>query len=460
MPENIPTNSIAAGATATVSHADRFADIKKTAEDIGAMAAQSLLQQHQMGQLPAFLKQSSAAIPAPQVMQPTAPTPALDSELGGGQTNYGLRKSHDKTSFINELSAGVDKALNEHKAKEIRKATMEYQNLFNAMSSLKLGHDVEHNKAIVEAFFDDKAKVKRLKDVMGFDAFDMAKEKKKEESPEYQALQKIRTQTKVPVPTQTVDTATMQPNPMPTPEQANTSGVPQEPSWMANLPDNAKGFMRQMPSMPPPNELEIQASLIDKGLLPKAGESLTFAGKALDAFKDIQVGVMSAANATELKKIEGDYGILRERMGNDSAKYVAELNFKSARISDGIKAMELRLKKDENNLKAHEAMLTLTREGVEMQRKKVLAIQEVLGKDDAKVDKKGLGEELRVALQSFYDEEAKYNSAYGNYLKAAGANQMETAQIPNKTEDFNSLLAKFNSRFKGGLTPGFNPKLT
>jgi hypothetical protein len=311
------------------------------------------------------------------IFNPERPSPpALQSEIGGGYTNHGLRVSHDKSALVNEISAGVQYAVQKHQDNERTKAMMEFRTLYTAIQANKMldpndpnnQADIAHNNEIIKNFFegkDGKARTKRLEKIMGFDAFNMKKEQEKQQDPYYQAMQQqagvvankatgamsetipggIPNPNNVPIGQSNTAPSVANPN-APTGTPVNNSspntamnetipGMPNpnnSPMWMHGLPPSIQAHLSNIPSVPMPVTLsrdeQRQALRVDAKIAPSADELVKFQSKMAEITKDLNVEGAKLLSAQDLETFKQVNENWREVAGNSSAERIAMINAK------------------------------------------------------------------------------------------------------------------------------------
>lgn len=314
----------------------------------------------------------------------------FQSEMGGGYTNHGLRVSHDKSALINEISAGVQYAVQKHQDNERTKAMMEFRTLMTAIQANKTldpndpnnKDDIAHNNEIIKNFFegkDGKGRTKRLEKIMGFDAFNMKKEEDKKKDPYYQAMQeqsgvvagKFATASGTGVMSETLPNGAPNPNNVPmggigsnnNPAPTNATfpagmnpnarinenpsipndpvsmsevvpGLPNNPNnapmWMRGLPASIQRHLAGIPSVPSPvilsRDEQHQALRVEAKIAPSADELVKFQGTMAGIMKDYNLKAADIISAKDLENFKQTNENWREIAGNASAEKIALIN--------------------------------------------------------------------------------------------------------------------------------------
>lgn len=311
------------------------------------------------------------------IFNPERPSPqALQSEIGGGYTNHGLRVSHDKSALVNEISSGVQYAVQKHQDNERTKAMMEFRTLYTAIQANKMldpndpnnQADIAHNNEIIKNFFegkDGKSRTKRLEKIMGFDAFNMKKEEDKKKDPYYQAMQQqagvvanktsgamsetipggIPNPNNIPIG-QPNSASSVNAAPAPTgapvnntsPNPAMSEAIPgmpnpnNSPTWMRGLPPSIQAHLSNIPSVPMPVTLsrdeQHQALRVDAKIAPSADELVKFQGTMATVMKDLNIKGAELLSAQDLETFKQTNENWREVAGNSSAERIAMINAK------------------------------------------------------------------------------------------------------------------------------------
>jgi hypothetical protein len=460
--KNPQTDALGSAATSAVNVG--MDNAKRIADKIGEDAAINLAQMVSKGQIPEFLQRSMPGIPAPQVM-PSAMSqerpPIWPSVEGGGNDNYGLRVAHDKSTLFNNIGAAVNSAVNKHKAEEVAKAQREYEIVLSAMDALRRSNpedpaqqaDIKHNQAILEMFFSDKEKVKRLQKVMGYDAFDPKKEQKKQEDPHYQAYQAalknkpaiqgtpgFNPNASTPVPivpagTNPLAGGNLPATPVNMPADAGTindnwggamvNPTPQEPEWMRLLPDNAKRFASQFPSMPPDPlaGLALEERLIKAGIKPSADKMMDVNKAIIEGKTGIQKEILKSATDIEVAKFRSDSDRYKANMDAASAERVALLNLQGKRIE--AETARLRIDADKGKLEFDGYVNLVTGSKVQFE----LASKKLETLTKAGVDEDD--EDVIAAKREMVDAQKGFNLALRNMTEFSRANGIYTAGLGN-----------------------------
>lgn len=317
------------------------------------------------------------------IFSPERPSPpALQSEIGGGYTNHGLRVSHDKGALVNEISAGVQYAVQKHQDDQRTKAMMEFRTLYTAIQANKMldpndpnnQADIAHNNEIIKNFFegkDGKSRTKRLEKIMGFDAFNMKKEEDKKKDPYYQAMQQqagvVASKTAAASGTgamsETIPGGIPNPNNIPigqssaapsvnntaapagTPVNTNNTQTPamsetipgmpnpnNSPAWMRSLPPSIQAHLSNIPSVPMPVTLsrdeQHQALRVDAKIAPSADELVKFQGTMATIAKDLNVNAAQLISNRDIEEFKQTNENWRAVTNDSSAERIALLNAK------------------------------------------------------------------------------------------------------------------------------------
>jgi hypothetical protein len=162
-----------------------------------------------IGQMAAYQRLNAGGLPQGVSFSPNAvatpnPTPMPQSIPQGGMPdthsqyeNPGQANSAAKTDLTNQVIDMANKYAANKKQQDVLKASKDYEILMNAINFNKtLNPDdpkqagmIQHNNDVINNFFSDEKRAARLQKVMGFDAYDMKAEAKKQQDPEYQAFQ-------------------------------------------------------------------------------------------------------------------------------------------------------------------------------------------------------------------------------------------------------------------------------
>lgn len=181
------------------SGSDGFEATKTAAMAIAAHIGQiAAMQRLQTGQLPPGMSVPTNAMAPPNATPMPMPIPQ------GGQPdthsqydNPAQANSAARTDVVNQIVDMANKAKAAKVQADTIKASKDYETLMNAINFNKTLNPkdpqqaalIQHNNDIINNFFSDPKRADRLQKIMGYDAYDMKAEAKKQKDPEYQAFQ-------------------------------------------------------------------------------------------------------------------------------------------------------------------------------------------------------------------------------------------------------------------------------
>lgn len=316
--------------------------MKALAEHMGAIAAMRRRQsglQLDPSEMGAVVSGTQPGVPQAQMLAPV-PNPAPREMAVGG--NYAERERFNKNQVIGMLHDMTTKAEAGHKQKEMVMAQREYQILMTAMAALQQDPSNEHNRNIVNSFFEDQAKVKRLKNVFGFDAFDPKKEAKKQGDPNYQAFNSALTDFEKQNTVQT-------PNGVPVPMSAMQPQQKQGPEYLKGLSPAAQQFFGQFPEtaynefVPSAKAKAFEYGIKNK-LIPEASDVMKNDTELLKQGTEVGKAIMNDLTQLNVAEIQtrgkkyGDFlqGKVQLELGVlDWMKNQAQLRIKELELAQG-----------------------------------------------------------------------------------------------------------------------------
>jgi len=287
-------------------------------------------------------------------------------EEGGGYTNHGQRVAFDKSRLINLVGQGVTQALNDKKQRDYVAAQRQYEILMTAMTAMKTMKQgdpgYEHNQNIINDFFSDEKKVKKLEKILGFDAFDAKKEQQKQQDPDYQAMKAAADKVSgqgVLVPGG--GTSAGNPGGMSAPMSERIPGVGGTPTNVGNQAPNglnplAQKFFGRIPEVrtppsyiPSPDEVAESWRVAQK-LAPTGTDRATFMGKVLDYQKDMGVQLLKNMSDTDVENIKGRWEVLKSQIGEDRALKVALLEHGDKLVDQSIERAKVQIEANKLDL--------------------------------------------------------------------------------------------------------------
>ena len=253
----------------------------------------------------------------PQVMIPGAIHPKqipMDEPTGNvNATTQAGQRRNDMNSLISSIGNIVKTGVNKKREKEDRDMTADLA-LIQAASS---NPDDPHNKQLIEAIAQDPKRVKRLQKALGYNPFSG-----EPPPPETQTMMKFqagsqqRQQQKAQQITQAIATKLG--------PQAAQQGGGGQPNAMPGQGGGAlDNFMAKMPNTPQlSTAVQLQASLIKAGILPKADTSLQ---SMTSLFKDIMTS--DAKYAEVIGKLQNTDKVLAGRLAEirERGKYLMDV---------------------------------------------------------------------------------------------------------------------------------------
>ena len=315
--------------------------LKTLAEKMGAAAAMNKIRTSQasagMGGDGQSMRANIPGIPAP-IFAGNQMAPNELSLEGGGNTNWGLRVSHDRTRLVNFLGKAADVALANKKEKDMAVKQREYEILIAAYKGINSSDPAirEHNANIINHFFEGKEGEKRAKELgkaLGFDAFDVKNEQKKQADPSYQAVQGALSKSQqVPSSQDPNEAALME----------ATGGYAETPKrnvqGTQNLNPTAQKFFGNMPMnqgpleySPGPEDVK-QAWLVANKIGVSADEKLKAVSSLIQEDNKFILEAFKAANTKEIEGMKQRVELLKQTMGDEKAWAVAALESNDKRL--------------------------------------------------------------------------------------------------------------------------------
>lgn len=450
--------------------AEASSEALSTAQEYAANIGKMLGQQHatqliataqEQAGLPGEAGRISQAtvpmIPAPIVSGGAQP-PFQVPEEGGGYEDYGRRVAFDKSRLINILNQLSSRAVENKRAKDVATATRDYQVLTSAIAAYQQAQAelarnpnntqaraiMAHNANIINQFFSDEKKVKKLKDVLNINvAFDQKAKQKKDSKPEGMALDTILGSTSIPKTGQTMNVGGEQMQiavpagssslPATISPQAATEGVRATQFEPTELSPAATQFMSGIPmALGPrqyiPSDSEfIEINQIAAGLAPDANTRMNLTNTIIRNKGDMDVQQLKSLTDIKVQEMSSYAANLREMLGNANAWDIAWLKHMDDQYANSIRAMEVALRRGENDIKLSGDLFETAKAQYEAANRKVSILSETLSKgkrfdgDDLSTEERSaIEKELRTA----YDEA----NSKGAYLNRAAESRYKVLQ--------------------------------
>jgi hypothetical protein len=441
------TGSLAEGASAASAQAQEAA--REFAAMLGQTAAMQTLA-------------SGGDIPQGRVVQgsmPGIPAPVVDPSMqprqyremppqGGGHTNYGLRKAFDKAEFFNSIGRTVNQYSNEAKQREVQKTAREYEIVMMTIQALQQDPTNQHNIQLLNTLLDPntpegKKRLQRFEKVLGFDAFDPAKEAKKQNDPDNQAFQAAAQKvlggingTMVPgggadPASIMADTASVMRTPGFNSSQGAEEALTKQvgPAYMGQLNSGAQSFLKQFPQMPQapayaPSPQELAAKWrISAGISPNAKERLDFTKALIETEKDIGIEIMKEVSAKDLALLDNYYKTQNNVYDNVTKYRIALLDFQSDALDRALEREKIGAGKKADDIKHAETLFTVHQKRVDLAREKYMTLVNAMSADAKKTGKGVTPEqvkELTAAKDSWADAEARMHQAGKSFEDLVG----------------------------------------
>lgn len=425
-----------------------MAQIEQHVRMLGELAARQTIA-NQQGAAPGdagnVTMRSMPAIPAPIVAGQHINNGQLPLE-GGGSDNYGERVAADKTRLVNQLNQAATTALANKKEKDIAQKQREYEIIMTAMQGVNSPDPAvaQHNKDLLNHFFDGPDGDKRAKAIskaMGFDAFDMKKEQKKQEDPDYQAIQKAK---------QAVSSGQVAPNaqvpggapqaqvpastPQVTPQGAGSAAAATPASGVASgngLNANAQNFLKMMPMtttapeyLPSSKELGYKWRVANK-IAPDANEALKAQTTMMDLQSKELIDINDKMTDRDVETMKARTAALDTWTKGQTAYKVALLEHGDAARANDIKALDLQLKSKELDQKDKYQSLDVAKNLVDAHQKNVqssmLQVNELRQAYDAAVKNGSFKNDdaKKAAEKEINDKKADLSSVMQGYYAAS-----------------------------------------
>lgn len=427
-----------------------MAQIEQHVRMLGELAARQTIANQQgaaPGDVGNVTMRSMPAIPAPIVAGQHINNGQLPLE-GGGSDNYGERVAADKTRLVNQLNQAATTALANKKEKDIAQKQREYEIIMTAMQGVNSPDPAvaQHNKDLLNHFFDGPDGDKRAKAIskaMGFDAFDMKKEQKKQEDPDYQAIQKAK---------QTVGSGSVAPNngqlvpggapvadpnvePMGTMPQAaapqTQSGVKLQQFDSTGLNPTAQAFLKNMPmTTSAPQYLPSSKQMgrvweVTNKIAPDANEALKAQTTTMDLQSKELININDKMTDRDVETMKARTAALDTWTKGQTAYKVALLEHGDAARANDIKALDLQLKSKELDQKDKYQSLDVAKNLVDAHQKNVqssmLQVNELRQAYDAAVKNGSFknADAKKAAEKEINDKKADLSSVMQGYYAAS-----------------------------------------
>lgn len=435
-----------------------MAQLEQHVRMLGELAARQTIASQQgatPGDAGNVTMRSMPAIPAPIVAGQHINNGQLPLE-GGGSDNYGERVAADKTRLVNQLNAAATTALANKKEKDVAQKQREYEIIMTAMQGVNSPDPAvaQHNKDLLNHFFegpDGEKRAKAISKAMGFDAFDMKAEQKKQQDPDYQAIQKAK---------QTVSSGSVAPNsgqvvpggapvagpngePMgvlPQPDAAPTPSTPTTTGGtISGLNATAQQFLKNMPMttsapeyMPSSKELATKWRVAN-GVEAKPEDKIKLQSTILDLESKGLININDNITKRDIETLKGRVDLYKTMMDNNSAYKVALLKHSDEVVANNIADMANQLKSKELNQKDKYESLDVAKSMVtslqdrsknqlELVNTLTMALNTKLKNGDIKdkATNDGMNEEIANAKKALAENIAGTDAGMKTYMDLAG----------------------------------------
>jgi hypothetical protein len=385
---------------------------------------------------------SSGVAFGPQTLQqprlPQPPTPA-----GGGPgipqgsfQSSGERKRADKQALFGTISNLVNKAEQRHYEMKVNKIKADFETLSNAIqgyNEAKAAGNNEamgHNAKLINSILSDPKKSKELLKAYDVDPNPLAQKKKEKPNPANDALKQVYSK----------DLQDFQ--------QGRTQLAPQAQALMRKMPERAGIDPRIM----------IMEQLTKSGVIPKAGEELTFTKDLLEIQKSIQNNQTTNATKDKLAHLMANTMLQRTNKMAKTALTKTLMTVKGANDRQEIvlKAYQYRADKQLEGVNNRVAELK-----DRFSSKTATASDKKFSEFINSLDKKGklLNDQLQAAVKAHNTDEAKRvnKEIDGLVMMQSIANAEAARRTGLNPQDFNSdatQLSPEEMQFFNGLFQG------